>query len=108
MAGILSVTESNFQEEVLDSIEPVLISFWAPWCSHCIRQAPVFDQLADSINTQAKIVKMNVDENRGVAMRQQVVTLPTIMLFKNGQVIVKMTGFQTQAEIEDKIISFLS
>ena len=108
MAGVFSVTESNFQDEVLESKKPVLVSFWASWCNHCARQGPIFDQLARDINFPVKIVKINVDENRGLAMRHHVATLPTIILFRNGQVVVKMTGFQSQTEIESKIASYCS
>lgn len=103
MANVQSVDESNFQQEVLESTIPVLVDFWAPWCGYCTKLAPVFEELADSMGSQVKLVKLNVDENRGIAQKLGIMSLPTMALFKNGEVVDKLMGFMPKAAIEYKI-----
>lgn len=99
----LTVNESNFQEEVVEAGKPVLVDFWAPWCGYCQKLTPVIDELAGEIADKAKVVKVNVDENRALAQKYGVMSLPTMLLFKNGEQVEKMMGFMPKSAITAKI-----
>lgn len=99
----LNVNESNFQEEVIEAGKPVLVDFWAPWCGYCQKLTPVIDELAGEISDKAKVVKVNVDENRALAQKYGVMSLPTMLLFKNGEQVEKMMGFMPKSAIAAKI-----
>ena len=88
-AGVLEFTDGNFQSEVLKSDQPVLVDFWAPWCGPCRRIAPMIDELAAENAGSAKIGKVNVDDNQQTAATYSVDSIPTLILFKNGQPVQK-------------------
>jgi thioredoxin 1 len=92
MAGSLSdVTDTNFQAEVIESDKPVLVDFWAPWCGPCRVVAPVLEELAGE-RDDLKIVKLNTDENPQISAQFQVLSIPTLILFKNGEPVKKVVG----------------
>src|SRR6476469_2250125 len=92
MAGsITEVTDTNFQAEVIESDQPVLVDFWAPWCGPCRVVAPVLEEIAGE-RADLKIVKLNTDENPQTAGAFQVLSIPTLILFKNGQPAKKVVG----------------
>jgi thioredoxin 1 len=92
VAGNLSeVTDSNFQAEVLESPDPVLVDFWAPWCGPCRIVAPHLEEL-DSERDDLRVVKLNTDDNPETAARYNVMSIPTLLLFKNGQVAHQIIG----------------
>ena len=92
MAGqIKDVTDNNFQAEVLESMEPTLVDFWAPWCGPCRLVAPVLEEIAGE-RDDLKIVKLNVDDNQQTAAKYGVMSIPTMILFKNGQPAETIVG----------------
>ena len=103
MAGTLTeVTDNNFQAEVLESDKPVLVDFWAPWCGPCRVVAPVLEEIA-SERDDLRIVKLNVDENQQTAANFQVLSIPTMILFKNGQVAKKVIGAYPKKRLEAEL-----
>ena len=94
----LHITKENFENEVLNSDKPVLVDFWAAWCGPCKMLLPVIEELAGEIKN-AKICKINVDEQRELAAKFNVMTIPTLMVFKNGQVVKTSIGVKPKAEI---------
>jgi thioredoxin 1 len=108
MAGNLpAVTDNNFQAEVLESDKPVLVDFWAPWCGPCRVVAPVLEEIAAE-RDDLRIVKLNVDENQQTAANFDVLSIPTMILFKNGQVAKKVIGAYPKKRLESELESELS
>jgi thioredoxin 1 len=103
MAKCITATDSNFETEVLQSDKPVLVDFWAEWCGPCRMIAPVIDELAAEYEGKAKIVKLNVDENQQVSMRYGIRSIPTLLIFKNGQVVDQIIGAVPKGVIENKL-----
>ena len=104
MAGtITEVTDSNFQAEVIESDVPVLVNFWAPWCGPCRMVAPVLEQIANEKGDALRIVKLNTDENQQTAIAYEVLSIPTLILFKNGQVAKKVIGAQPKRKLEAEL-----
>ena len=103
MAGALpDVTDNNFQAEVLESEQPVLVDFWAPWCGPCRVVGPVLEEIA-SERDDLRIVKLNVDENQQTAAAFEVLSIPTMILFKNGQVAKKVIGAYPKKRLEAEL-----
>ena len=103
MAGTLTdVTDNTFQAEVIESEKPVLVDFWAAWCGPCRVVAPVLEEIA-SERDDLRIVKLNVDENQQTAANFQVLSIPTMILFKNGQVAKKVIGAYPKKRLESEL-----
>jgi thioredoxin 1 len=104
MAGnLLEVTDSNFQAEVIESDVPVLVDFWAPWCGPCRMVAPVVEEIAEERGDALKVVKLNIDENQNVAMQFNVMSIPTLMLFRNGEVAKTVIGAYPKRKLEAEL-----
>ena len=91
-ANTLEFTDANFESEVLKSSVPVLVDFWAEWCMPCRMLTPTIDALASESAGKAKVGKVNVDQHQGIAVKNGIQSIPTIMLFKNGQMVKKWVG----------------
>jgi len=103
MATVINGNETDFQVEVVDSKMPVLVDFWAPWCGYCTKLSPVFEELAAEMSDKVKFVKINVDENRAIAEKYNVMSLPTMLFIKDGEQVEKLMGFMPKATIISKI-----
>jgi thioredoxin 1 len=104
MAGsLIEVTDGNFQAEVIESDTPVLVDFWAPWCGPCRVVAPVLEEIAAERGGDLKVVKLNVDENQQTAAQYQVLSIPTLILFKNGEAVKKVIGAYPKRKLEAEL-----
>jgi len=101
-ANITEVTDANFQAEVLESDKPTLVDFWAPWCGPCRVVAPVLEEIALE-REDLKIVKLNTDENQQTAAAFEVLSIPTLILFRNGQVAHKVIGAYPKAKLQAEL-----
>jgi thioredoxin 1 len=97
------VTDGNFEQEVLKNPVPVLVDFWAPWCGPCRAMGPIIDELAVEFDGKVKICKMNVDENSASPSRYGIRAIPTLILFKDGEVVDQSTGAVSKSSIKDMI-----
>jgi thioredoxin 1 len=98
-----AVTETNFEEEVLKSDKPVIVDFWAEWCGPCHAIAPVLDRIAEERSDELKLVKVNIDEEQGLAMKYGIASIPTILLFKNGEPAATAIGAQPKQALEKSL-----
>ncbi len=98
----VTVTKQNFEKEVLQSEQPVLLDFWAPWCGPCRMVGPVVEELSEEC-TDVKFAKVNVDEETELAEEYRIMSIPTLILFKNGEVAKRVTGARGKAELKDWI-----
>jgi thioredoxin 1 len=103
MSNVAAVTTNNFENEVLKSNSPVLVDFWAAWCGPCRMVAPVIDQLAEQYSGKVKVVKLNVDENPEIAEKYQILSIPTVYLFKNGSKAEELVGARPKQSFEEMI-----
>lgn len=100
---VIEITKENFEKEVLQSDVPVLVDFWAVWCGPCKMVSPVVDQIAEE-HSEIKVGKINVDEQGELAMKYGVMSIPTLILFKDGQVANKTIGAQSKEAIEALLV----
>lgn len=98
MADIIEITTDNFEDEVIKSDMPVLVDFWAVWCGPCKMVSPLIDELADDFSGKAKVGKINVDEQMALAEKFKVMTIPTVMVFKNGEIVEKAVGARSKSD----------
>ena len=104
-AKYVTITDANFQQEVLDSDVPVLIDFWAEWCGPCRMIAPTIEQLAVEFEGKAKIGKVDVDTNPQISMNYGVRSIPTLLFFKDGQVVDQLVGAAPKNVLADKLVN---
>jgi thioredoxin 1 len=104
MSGpVAEVTDNNFQAEVIESEVPVLVDFWAPWCGPCRRVSPVVEEIASERGEALKVVKLNIDENQETAVKFNVMSIPTLMLFKHGEVAKTVIGAYPKKKLEEEL-----
>ncbi len=97
---VLTIDNENFEQEVINSDKPVLIDFWASWCGPCRMVAPIIDQLAQQYDGKVKVGKVNVDEQRDIAAKYKVMSIPTIYIFKDGKPVDKVVGARPKSDLE--------
>lgn len=97
------INEQDFNEVVLKSEQPVLVDFWAPWCGPCKSMAPVIEQLAEEFEGKAKVCKVNVDDNQSLAGKYKIMSIPTFLFFKNGEVVGQLVGYTAKNILAKKL-----
>ncbi len=100
MGHAAEFTDAAFDSDVLQSSQPVLVDFWAPWCGPCRQIAPLIDELAVQFNGKVKVGKVNVDDNPETAQKYDIMNIPTLLLFKNGQVAERFVGVPPRTKLE--------
>lgn len=100
---ILTLSSANWAEAVEKSATPVLVDFWAPWCGPCRMIAPIVDELASEYEGSVTVGKLNVDENQGIAAQFGVMSIPTLLVFKNGQPVERVVGFTQKKDLKARI-----
>jgi thioredoxin 1 len=99
------VSDANFETEVLKSTSPVVVDFWAEWCGPCKMIAPALEEISGSVGEKVKIVKLNVDENPETAQKYGIMSIPTLLMFKNGEIAKRQVGAQPKQKLEQWIIT---
>lgn len=108
MVNLLAVTEQTFEGEVLKSEAPVLVDFWAAWCGPCKMIAPIVEDIASEYGARLKVVKLDVDENGGVAGRYNVMSIPTLGVFSKGELIERIVGYMPKEQLKKRIDAALA
>jgi thioredoxin 1 len=101
--NVLELTDDNFQSEVIEADQPVLVDFWAEWCMPCRMLAPTIDKVASQFDGKAKVGKVDTDANRDVSVKYGITAIPTILLFKDGEVVKKFVGVTGEQEFVDEL-----
>jgi thioredoxin 1 len=101
--GVAKVSDADFDSQVLKSTEPVVVDFWAEWCGPCRMIAPALEEIAGTMGNKVKIVKLNVDENPATAAKYGIMSIPTLMLFKNGELASRQVGAAPKQKLEQWI-----
>ncbi|MDO5728403.1 MAG: thioredoxin [Actinomycetaceae bacterium] len=99
MADIVPVSDANFDERVIDSEQPVLVDFWAPWCGPCVQMNPILEEVARELDGQVTVAKVNVDENPVTARKFGIVSIPTMLLFRLGEPIKSIVGGRPKSQL---------
>ena len=107
MSNEIEFTESNFENEVIQSDLPVLVDFWAPWCGPCKMVAPIVEEISGEYAGRLKVGKLNTDDNQMVASQFGVMSIPTLMIFKGGEVVERIVGAQPKDALTGKIDAVL-
>jgi len=102
-ANIVIITEANFEQEVIQSATPVLVDFWAEWCGPCKMVAPILDELAAEYDGKVKIAKVNIEDHQNLAAKFRINSIPTLLFFKNGQVVDQVVGLKSKKDFKAKL-----
>jgi thioredoxin 1 len=101
--NIVNLTTANFEQEVLKAPQPVVVDFWAEWCAPCKMIAPLLDELAQEYGERVKITKVNIDQHQELAVRYRINSIPTLLFFKNGQVVDQVVGMKSKKDFKAKL-----
>lgn len=107
MADLLQVTDDSFDDEIINSDMPAMVDFWAEWCGPCKMVGPIVEELAQEYNGKIKIAKMDVDKNRETPVRFGIRNIPTLILFKGGDVVQTIVGAQTKNHLDEELKKLL-
>ncbi len=103
MAKPREVTDTTFDQEVLQASKPVLVDFWAPWCGPCRMVAPVVEELAEEYDGQVEFVKVNTDDNPDTAVKYGIRSIPTLLVFKDGKPVGQIVGFRPKSDLKQRL-----
>ncbi|WJZ03977.1 thioredoxin [Corynebacterium freiburgense] len=107
MSNVINITQDSFRSTVLESEKPVLVDFWADWCVPCKKLSPIIDEIAAEVGDRALITKVDLNQERLLGITYQVLSIPTLLIFKNGEKVAEMVGAQSKSKIMAKLESFM-
>ena len=107
MPAVMTVDETTFESEILNSDKPVLVDFWAAWCGPCRLVSPVVESLGEKHADRIAVAKVNTDENQQLAMRYSIFSIPTLIVFKNGREAARLVGYMPEQVMEERLRPFL-
>ena len=104
---MITLTDENFEREILNASKPILVDFWAEWCMPCFVLGPILEKIAEEYNDKLKICKINIDDHKSAATRYQVLSIPTLLFFKDGKIATQIVGVRSASDIKNTVNSLI-